>query len=141
MYVLYIYILIYMVYFKYILMQAAMDVLHAVDLGVWVHLLTAVAMRYKNILTAEKNMLTSTQVANVWDKLNRRVEELDSNVSLFRLNTYQSSIFKFLVFGRENPAEKKKNYRSWEHHLLMMVQYTEYILNIYHILNIYLNMY
>lgn len=102
--------------------QAGMDVLHAVDLGVWVHFLTAVAVRYKNVLSEVPNVLSKTEINNVWSKLNQRVGKLDSNVSLFRLNQYQSSIFRFLVHGKENPKERKKTYRSWEHHLLMMVK-------------------
>ena len=87
--------------------QAGMDVLHAVDLGVWVHFLTAVAVRYKNILSEVPNVLSKTEINNVWSKLNQRVGKLDSNVSLFRLNQYQSSIFRFLA--RRIPRKERKH--------------------------------
>ena len=42
--------------------QAGMDVLHAVDLGVWVHFLTAVAVWYKNVLSEAPKVLSKTEI-------------------------------------------------------------------------------
>ena len=97
-----------------------MDFMHTVDLGIWVHLITAIGVKIENILKY-KQILSPAQISQVWDKLQRRGMQLNPDDSMIKLNWYKANIVKHLTQERLNPKEKFKKPQAWEHHLLMNV--------------------
>jgi len=49
--------------------------MHTVDLGLWIHLLSSVAVTYHNV-AKKHNVLTTNQVEGIWDKLSTRYDAL-----------------------------------------------------------------
>ena len=45
--------------------------MHTVDLGLWMHLLSSVAVHFHNVAKMH-NVLTTSQVEGIWDKLSTR---------------------------------------------------------------------
>jgi hypothetical protein len=101
--------------------------MHTIDLGIWVHLLTAVAykldktVRYGGVLSAAK-------VAGVWKKLEDRAAQMSSDDSMLTLNAYKAKYMKILLdqknqlyAGSANKQKKSKKLQAWEHHVLMLV--------------------
>lgn len=107
-------------------LQSGVDIMHTVDLGVWVHLLTCIAVKYDQV-ARKYNVLKAAEVSAIWDELGRRVRLLDPDLCMFKLNEYKGNFLKFCLMERQDSKSNKKNkakkkkFEAWEHHILMNV--------------------
>jgi hypothetical protein len=100
--------------------------MHTVDLGVWVHLLTCIACKFDASLK-KYHILKADKIAGIWDRLAERVELLDPDECMFRMNKYKGNFLKYSLQERQEVQSKSKQkvkkmkFEAWEHHLLMNV--------------------
>ncbi len=59
--------------------------MHTVDLGVWVHLITAIAVKLNKTIR-KHGILPAQRIAAVWDKLARGKVALNPDERMFKLN-------------------------------------------------------
>lgn len=105
--------------------QAGLDPMHTVDLGIWVHLITAIAYKYDEILNC-MGLLSPARIANAWKRLSSRCQDISSADSMLSINEYKASYMKILLDQKKaaGSALHKETYRkleAWEHHILMLV--------------------
>jgi hypothetical protein len=107
--------------------QSGCDIMHTVDLGIWVHLITAIAVKLDKTIR-KYGILPAHRIAAVWDKLGSRGVGLNADECLFKLNAYKANYLKILLeekkqVGSKSKPKGKKKVQAWEHHLLMNVSY------------------
>ena len=111
-------------YITFVLGQSGLDLMHTVELGLWVHLLNCIAWTYDCTLK-KYSILPHAKVTAVWDKLEKRayiVGRTYSDDSMLNLNWYKANYLRFLLYERLDPEKNKaKKVQAWEHHLLMNV--------------------
>eukprot|EP00961_Rhodomonas_salina_P149177 2007879-Rhodomonas_salina.1 len=69
--------------------MSGVDIMHTVDLGVWVHLLTCISVKYDQV-ARKYNVLKAAEVSAIWDELGQRVRLLDPDLCMFKLNAYDA---------------------------------------------------
>jgi hypothetical protein len=57
----------------HVLVQSGLDIMHTVDLGIWVHLMDAIAWKVDQTLKTY-DILPSDRVSSVWNKLHERAK-------------------------------------------------------------------
>ena len=105
--------------------QSGCDIMHTVDLGVWVHLITAIAVKLDKTIR-KHGILPARRITAVWDKLASRGVALNPDESMFKLNRYKANFLRTLLeekkdLGSKGKSKGKKKPQAWEHHLLMNV--------------------
>ena len=101
--------------------QSGLDIMHTADLGLWVHILNCIAWKYDKTLKRYR-VLPTAKVTGVWNKLEKRALDLNSDDCMLKMNWYKANYLKFLLYEKLHPENKKKaKVQAWEHHLLMNV--------------------
>jgi hypothetical protein len=105
--------------------QSGCYIMHTVDLGIWVHLITAIAVKIDRTIR-RYGILPAKRVAAVWEKLATRGMQLNADDTMVKLNAYKANYLKILVEEKrkqmsQTRATGKKKPQAWEHHLLMHV--------------------
>jgi hypothetical protein len=117
--------------------QSGCDIMHTVDLGIWVHLITSIAVKLDKTMK-KYGILPAHRIAAVWEKLASRGLALNADECLFKLNSYKANYLKILVeekkqVGSNSKAKGKKAPQAWEHHLLMNVSDVALDLSTWHV--------
>ena len=94
--------------------------MHAVDLGIWAHLMTCVAVRYDKVASSHR-LLHPAKVNKIWEKLAKRTDMLDPNVCMMKVNRFKGSYLKFRLQEKKDKSASKKKLEAWEQQLLMLV--------------------
>jgi hypothetical protein len=55
--------------------QSGVDIMHTVDLGLWIHLLSSIAVQYHNVAKMH-NILSTSHVEGIWDRLSTRYDDI-----------------------------------------------------------------
>lgn len=113
-----------------LLVQSGLDPMHTVDLGIWVHLLTAISVRIDSTVR-KYGILKGKKIEAVWDRIVERAGDWDQDESLFKMNKFKAQYMRHLLAVRQSKDKKQKNIEAWEHHLIMLVIsciYTVYLL-------------
>lgn len=107
--------------------QAGLDPMHTVDLGIWVHLLTAIAYKYESTLKSP-NILSQVTIDAVWKRLEERAQAIKQEDSMLKVTPYRARYMKFLLDNRRKASKGKKDKKgrsleSWEHQIVMLVMF------------------
>ena len=121
-----------------ILWQYAEDVMHTIDLGIWVHMLHSFHFSFDAIIRQD-SFYTDKEVNDVWGELSERLQSLDRDDSMFQLNSFKGNFMLRIKDEVYNPNVKHKTFQAWEHQLLMQVQvYYLFVKNCFCMLAAYL---
>lgn len=101
-------------------LQAGNDIMHTVDLGIWVHLLTCIAVQI-NDTCLEGNILLQAQVLPIWRELNNRAQSLNPDDCMFKMNDFKANYLHHLWKVKTHPDKSLKTMEAWEHHIMMLV--------------------
>jgi hypothetical protein len=93
--------------------------MHTVDLGIWVHMMRAIAVRIDDTLRSH-GILTEREVNEVWIELVERSDDWDGDATMFHMNQWKGKYLKHLLDCKRNHEQEKK-LEAWEHHILMLV--------------------
>ena len=94
--------------------------MHAVDLGIWTHLLSCIAVKYDKVASSHR-LLAPAKVNKIWDRLIQRTEMLDPNLCMMKVNRFKGSFLKFKLQEKKDKSAAKKKLEAWEQQLLMLV--------------------
>ncbi len=107
--------------------QAGLDPLHTVDLGIWVHMLTAIAYKIDETLEYG-SILGRGRIEDVWKRLCDNAEHINEQDSLIKVNRFKALYLKTLLDQRKHVQSGSKmkkpqsrKLEAWEHHILMLV--------------------
>ena len=101
--------------------QTCEDPMHTVDLGLWPHVVTAIARKIEHALS-QWGFIRSDKIQNVWKRLSENLQNLEPDVAMFKINAFKGNFISRLLEDESDQNKKSKTFQAWEHHLLMKVQ-------------------
>ena len=96
------------------------------------------AHRYETVLR-KYNVLKETEIKGVWSRLSKKLQDLEPDVAMFKVNQFKGSFVERLLEEDQDPNKKSKSFQAWEHHIMMKVSYINTYSKIHEYIHIYTN--